>query len=68
MTHPNDTPLSHWPSGWLKLEVASLSNAPEYLVMSEEEKREVLMPVTDGEMRKFIGARHESDANEFDLN
>ena len=68
MTHPKDTPLSEWPSGWLKMEVASLFSAPEYLVMTDQEKSEALMPVTDGEMREFIVARRELDVANFDLN
>ena len=44
------------------MEVASLYNAPEYLVMTDDEKRKALMPVTDGEMREFIEIRREIDA------
>ena len=62
MRDPKDTPLFEWPSGWLKLEVASLFKAPDYLVMTDDEKRKALMPVTDGEMREFIEIRREIDA------
>jgi hypothetical protein len=62
MRHPKNTPLFEWPPGWLKMEVASLYNAPEYLVMTDDEKRKALMPVTDGEMREFIEIRREIDA------
>ena len=44
------------------MEVASLYNAPEYLVMTDDEKRKALIPVTDGEMREFIEIRREIDA------
>ena len=63
MRDPNNTPLLKWPSVWLKMEVASLFHAPEYLVMTDNEKREVLMPVTDGEMREFIAIRREINAS-----
>jgi hypothetical protein len=62
MRGPKDTPLFEWPSGWLKLEVASLFNAPEYLVMTDDEKRKTLLPVTDGEMREFVAIRREINA------
>ena len=57
MRHPKNTPLFEWPQGWLKMEVASLYNAPEYPVMTDDEKRKALMPVRDGEMREFIEIR-----------
>jgi hypothetical protein len=44
MKCPNDTPLSEWPSGWLKMEVASLYDMPEYLIMTDDEKRRAKMP------------------------
>jgi hypothetical protein len=57
MKHPKDTPLSEWPSGWLKMEIASLYDLPDYLVMTDDEKRRAQMPVTDAEMRLIIAAR-----------
>ena len=47
--------------GWLKLEVASLYGLPEYLVMTDDEKRRAKMPVTDAEMRWTIAARQRAE-------
>jgi hypothetical protein len=52
--HPRTTALEDWPEGWLKLEVANLTKYPSYIVMTDEEKREVNYPVTVEEMRQYI--------------
>jgi hypothetical protein len=54
MPHPKDTPLELWPQGWLVLEVASLLDRPEYVIMFDREKRSHNLPVTSDEMRDFI--------------
>jgi len=61
MKHPKDIPLSEWRSGWLKMEIASLYHLPEYLIMTDDEKRRAKMPVTDAEMRWTIAARRARD-------
>jgi len=60
MPHPKDTPLEQWPSGWLKLEIASLLDTPAYLWLHDSEKRRDGYPVTDDEMRAFIAERRAS--------
>lgn len=64
MPHPKDTPLDKWLPGWLKMEVASLLDAPEYIMMRENEKTAAGYPVTDFEMRAFIRARREAAEKE----
>ena len=54
MPHPKDLPLEFWTPGWLKLEVASLADRPDYILMFDDEKREANLPVTTEEMRDFI--------------
>jgi hypothetical protein len=61
MKHPENTPLSEWPSGWLKLEITSLYGMPGYLIMTDDEKRRAKMPVTDAEMRWTIAARRRAE-------
>ena len=39
------------------MEVASLYDRPEYLIMTDDEKRRAKMPVTDAEMRQVIAVR-----------
>ena len=39
------------------MEIASLYDLPDYLVMTDDEKRRAQMPVTDAEMRLIIAAR-----------
>jgi hypothetical protein len=63
MKCPKDKLLSEWPSGWLKLEVASLYHLPEYLIMTDDEKRRAKMPVKDAEMRWMIAARRARGAD-----
>jgi hypothetical protein len=63
MKHPEDTPLPEWPSGWLRMEVANLYDLPEYLIMTDDEKRSAKMPVTDPEMRWAIAVRRGRRAN-----
>ncbi|MTJ93889.1 MAG: hypothetical protein F8N36_13675 [Desulfovibrio sp.] len=47
--HPQNTPLSKWTDGWLKMSVAG-HTAPEYIVMHDHEKRDRGWPVTRQEM------------------
>lgn len=54
---PNDLPLDKWPVGWLKLEVASLTREPDYLIMSPHRKVTLNLPVTEEEMRLFVMER-----------
>lgn len=56
MPHIKDIPLEKWPPGWLKLQVASLTGSPEYLLMRDHEKRKANLPVSDEEMRAYIKA------------
>lgn len=63
MAHPKDTPLENWTPAWLKMECASLLDAPNYIMMHDHEKRAEGLPVTDDEMRAFIRARREADAD-----
>lgn len=51
---PRKVPLSKWPSGWLKLEVAGIIGDPTYLLMTDQDKNGRDWPVTDAEMRVFI--------------
>ena len=54
MPHIRDVPLEDWPPGWLKLQVASLLNKPDYILMTVREKEGAGLPITPDEMRKFI--------------
>jgi hypothetical protein len=54
MPHIRDVPLERWPSGWLKLQTASLLNQPGYILMTNKEKRDCGLPVSEEEMRKYI--------------
>lgn len=49
-----DVPIEDWPPGWLKLEICRLTREPDYLDMSDHEKVEHGLPVTEEEMRKFV--------------
>lgn len=50
MPHAHQVPLSQWPEGWLKLEMASVLARPEYVIMTDGEKRGDKLPVTRAEM------------------
>jgi hypothetical protein len=54
MPRIRDAPLEKWPPGWLKLEVARLSQESSYLIMTDKEKKSLGLPVTEEEMRAFI--------------
>lgn len=51
--HPQNTPLSQWPDGWLTLSVASHTH-PQYIALHADEKREHGWPVTREEMIQFL--------------
>lgn len=51
---PREVPLEEWPRAWLVLELCSILRNPTYMVMTEHEKVEKNLPVTDGEMRAVI--------------
>lgn len=55
--HPGDTPLEQWTQGWLVLEVASLLDRPEYILLYDAERKAKGWPVTQDEMRAFIRER-----------
>jgi hypothetical protein len=52
--HPTNTPLEEWPSGWLKMEVASMLGDCTYIMMHDHEKKAADLPVTDEDMRTYI--------------
>jgi hypothetical protein len=56
MPHIKDVPLEQWPPGWLKLQVASLLGEPGYILMTNKEKKDIGLPVSDEEMRAYIKA------------
>jgi hypothetical protein len=56
MPHIKDVPLERWPPAWLKLQIASLLGAPDYIIMTNEEKRKAGLPVSLDEMRAYIKA------------
>jgi hypothetical protein len=59
-----DIPLEQWPPGWLKLQVASLMNNPDYILMHDYEKRKAKLPVSAKEMREFIKACREGGTHD----
>lgn len=55
----NGLPVEQWPTGWLKLETASLLNVPKYVSMHDHEKAADGYPVTEAEMIHFIKSKRE---------
>lgn len=51
--HPGNTPLNEWTDGWLKMEIAGITD-PAYIVMDEEEMKANGLPVTRKHMIKFL--------------
>jgi hypothetical protein len=54
--HIKDIPLEKWPPGWLRFQVASLMGSPDYLIMTDSEKRKAKLPISFDEMREYIKA------------
>jgi hypothetical protein len=55
--HPKNVSLDEWPRGWLAFEVANLSRKPEYITMTDIEKKAAKLPITVQEMRDYIRSR-----------
>jgi hypothetical protein len=60
--HPKDTPLDHWPDGWLVMEVASLLDTPGYILMADSERDREGYPASRDQRADFIAWRREADA------
>lgn len=54
MPHANRVPLSQWPDGWIKLEIASITNRPEYVIMTAGEKRGANLPAEREESIMYL--------------
>jgi hypothetical protein len=54
-----ETPLEDWPDGWLKLEVASQLDKPEYIMLHSHEKKAKELPDTREEMIAFLRQKGE---------
>ena len=51
---PDNTPLDQWSVDWLRVEVAVLIGRPNYLWITDAEKKKLKYPVTEAQMKKFI--------------
>lgn len=58
--HPQNTPLSQWPDGWLKMSCSD--EKVLYIIMHDHEKREKGLPVTREEMIAYLIERGEIPA------
>lgn len=49
-----DKPLEDWSNGYLKFEVASMLNDPNYIAMLDYEKEDREYPISRDEMIKYL--------------
>ena len=50
-------PMDEWPLGWLQFKIAMLLHRPEYLKMTNRDRKAARLPVTRQEMVEFIKSR-----------
>lgn len=50
-------PLEEWSEGQLKFETASLLNLPEYIIMQNQEKKDLDYPITKEDMITYLRSK-----------
>lgn len=61
MVHPKKVPLYEWKDSWLKMTVAGYARKPEYLALTDHEKKDRGYPVSREEMIEYIEKHMESE-------
>lgn len=51
-------PVEEWPDGWMRFKTAMVLQRPDYLQMTEYERRISKLPVTRSDMLEFLKSRN----------